>query len=288
MQLKEIRNIFHKELDDLYAREEVDSFFYWLVEHYLGIERFVLALQPGLVISSENEGHFFMALTRLKLQHPIQYITGETTFMGLPIKVSDQVLIPRPETEEMTLWLLADATERMLQSQGKPFRILDIGTGSGCIAIALAKNLQEATVYGMDVSAAALEVAGDNAAMNNVSVTWLEVDILTLEQLEPQFDLIVSNPPYVRHSERKGMQENVMGFEPSNALFVSNDDPLVFYRHISDLACDNLPSGGLLYFEINQYMGKEMVKLLEDRDFLEIELRKDMFGNERMLRAVKA
>ncbi len=288
MQLKEIKNIFHKELDDVYPTEEVDSLFYWLVEHYLGVERFILAVQPGLVISKEDEGHFFKALARLKLQQPIQYITGETTFLGLTIKVSKKVLIPRPETEELTRWVLSDATERSNPSGGRPLRILDIGTGSGCIAIALAKNLPEAAVYGLEVSTEALEVARENARLNHVQISWVQEDILNLERLQPRFDIIVSNPPYVRDSERSGIRDNVKGFEPAQALFVSNDDPLRFYRHIAGLACHNLTSGGLLYFEINQYLGREMAKLLDDLKFLQIELRNDMFGNERMMRAVKA
>lgn len=289
MLLKEIKKIFHKELDGFYAPEEVDSFFYWFVEHYLGMERFVLALQPELVISKENEELFFNGLARLAQQHPIQYITGEATFMGLNFKVNKHVLIPRPETEELTQWILSDVKEIREQSHNghNPLRILDIGTGSGCIAIALAKYLPGYQVFGLDLTDAVLDVARQNATLNEVSISWIQADILRMEHLEPAVDIIVSNPPYVRESEKMKIRDTVKEFEPNAALFVSDEDPLVFYRHIADLAYKNLPENGLLYFEINQYLGSQINKLLEDRNFSEIELRKDMYGNERIMRAVK-
>jgi release factor glutamine methyltransferase len=289
MLLKEVRNIFHHELDSLYPPGEVDSFFYWFVEHYLGLERFVLALQPGLVISKESEDLFFKGLARLALEHPIQYITGEANFMGLTLKVNDQVLIPRPETEELTQWILSDVEKNSIRAQRThlPLQILDIGTGSGCIAIALAKNLPGSQVHGLDLSEEVLDVARQNAILNDVSVSWIQADILLMEHLQPELDIVVSNPPYIRYSEMAHISRNVKEFEPNRSLFVPDEDPLLFYRHIADLASRDLPVNGLLYFEINQYLGSETCKLLEDRNFSEIELRKDIYGNERMIRAVQ-
>jgi release factor glutamine methyltransferase len=168
-----------------------------------------------------------------------------------------------------------------------PLQILDIGTGSGCIAIALAKNLPGSQVHGLDLSEEVLDVARQNAILNDVSVSWIQADILLMEHLQPELDIVVSNPPYIRYSEMAHISRNVKEFEPNRSLFVPDEDPLLFYRHIADLASRDLPVNGLLYFEINQYLGSETCKLLEDRNFSEIELRKDIYGNERMIRAVQ-
>lgn len=294
MLLREIKNIFHKELDTLYPKEEVDRFFYMLVEHYLGLERFVLALEPQMVVSKEEEQPLFEGLSQLKLERPIQYILGKAHFMDLEFRVNEQVLIPRPETEELVRWIVSEfiASPILKGQHGKnkgaersqSLRILDIGTGSGCIAVSLAKNLQGASVYALDTSKGALEVAKKNARDNGVEITFLQADIFTLDSLGVKFDIIVSNPPYVRELEKKKMRSNVKEYEPNLALFVTDKEPLVFYGCIIRFAQTNLKKGGALYFEINQYLGKETQQLLEEQNFLEIELRKDMFGNDRMLK----
>ena len=286
MLLREIKKIFHTELDSLYPKEEVDSFFYMLIEDQLKLERFVLAMEPDLIVSKDEETPLFNALSRLKLQEPIQHIIGETHFMEMEFAVTSDVLIPRPETEELVHWIVDEVQSAKHKVQGeKPLEILDIGTGSGCIAISLAKNLPEAIVYALDVSEEALEVAKQNASLNKVNVTFLRRDILELESLDTEFDIIVSNPPYVRELEKKEMQKNVLEHEPRLALFVSDDNPLLFYKTITEFAVKNLKESGTLFFEINQYLGKETEQLLRDHNFSEIELRKDMLGNDRMLRA---
>ena len=277
MLLREVKTIFHKELDEIYGKEEVNSFFYLLIEQYLQLERFVLALRPDLNISKEEESPLFLALSRLKLNEPIQYILGKTHFMELEFLVNKNVLIPRPETEELVRWIIEGKRD------SNALKILDIGTGSGCIAISLAKNFPDAKVYAMDNSQAALYVAKKNAALNDVNIVFLHGDIF---KFEPAFeiDLIVSNPPYVRESEKREMHMNVLKNEPNEALFVTDDDPLKFYKTITEFATRYLTDRGVLYFEINQYLGKETQQLLQDYDFSEIELRKDMFGNDRMLK----
>lgn len=281
MQLKEIKTIFHKELDELFPKEEVDHFFYMLIEHYLKLHRLDLALQPQLIISKEQETPLFEGLSQLRLERPIQYILGHAHFYGMDLIVDEHVLIPRPETEELVAWIRSD-----LQNKEVETTILDIGTGSGCMAIALAKNCPYLKVYALDVSEKALEIAKQNAVNQSVLVEFIHADILQIKNLGVSFDLIVSNPPYVRTMEKKEMKGNVLQHEPELALFVSDNDPLLFYRKITEFAKNNLKAKGALYFEINQYLGKETEQLLKDQNFSEIELRKDVFGNDRMLKAI--
>ena len=283
MYLKEVKAIFHKELDAIYPKEEVDSFFAMMMEHYLGLERFALALDPNLIITKEEEQPFFEGLAGLGLERPIQYILGKAYFMDMDFVVNDKVLVPRPETEELVRWILS---EPGIKSQNP--RILDIGTGCGCIAISLAKNLPNAKVYALDISGEALEVARENAVRNGVAINFMEADIFALDSLPEKFDLIISNPPYVREQEKNMIKNNVKGYEPDLALFVPDKDPLIFYKRIVQFALGNLKKDGLLFFEINQYLEKETRQLLEDQNFSEIELRKDMFGNYRMLKGKRA
>lgn len=282
MLLKEIKTIFHNELDEIYGSTEVSNFFYLLIEHYLNLERFVLALEPNLIVSKEEESPLFRALSKLKLQEPIQHIIGKTHFMDLEFIVNKNVLIPRPETEELVRWILEE-----VKNKNSKLRILDIGTGSGCIAISLAKHFPEAKVFGLDISEEALTVAKENAKLNEVDITFFEGDIFELElelELELEFDVIVSNPPYVREQEKKEMHKNVLNNEPILALFVPDEEPLRFYEKITQLARKTLSENGVLYFEINQYLGKETMQLLKNHNFTEIELKQDIFGNDRMLK----
>jgi release factor glutamine methyltransferase len=266
------------------------------------LERFILAIQPGLTLTKEEEQPLFEVLAHLKLEKPLQYILGTAHFMDLELQVNENVLIPRPETEELVQWILDDFqkegqfkldAERSRSVISTPLndhslKILDIGTGSGCIAIALAKNLPDAKIYALDVSEEALEVAKKNAKSNGVNIGFMHQDIFNPElelESELHFDIIVSNPPYVRELEKKEINKNVKDFEPDTALFVSDEDPLVFYKAIMDFSENNLNENGSLYFEINQYLGEETKALFNTRNFSEIELRKDIFGNDRMLKA---
>lgn len=278
MLLRAIKNIYHQELDALYPVEEVNSFFYMTIEHYLKLERFILALQPEYMLSKEEETPLFATIEKLKQEIPIQYILGTAHFMDLDFVVNSKVLIPRPETEELVRWIVEDVTPSASVS------ILDIGTGSGCIAISLAKNLPNASLYALDVSEEALVVAQKNTEANHTIVTFLKDDILKEPNLQQKFDIIVSNPPYVRMLEKEQMADNVLNHEPSLALFVSDENPLLFYKAITNFAGKHLKENGSLYFETNQYLGKETQALLAHQNFSEIELRKDIYGNDRMLK----
>ncbi len=280
MLLQEIKNIFHKELVAVYPFEEINSFFYLLIEHYLNLPRFILATEPNYAVTKQEEQPLFEALQKLVLEIPLQHIIGVASFMDMEFKVNKNVLIPRPETEELVRWIVEDN-----KKNSSPITILDIGTGSGCIAISLAKNLPQVKVHAIDVSESALEVARENTQRNKTNITFHQADILKLNTLEIKFDIIVSNPPYVRELEKKEISNNVKNNEPHLALFVADKNPLVFYKTIVDFAQDNLKQGGSLYFEINQYLGNQTKQLLDDA-FSDIELRKDMFGNDRMLKGI--
>jgi release factor glutamine methyltransferase len=281
MKLKEIKAIFRKELQPLYPPEEVDSFFYQLLEHYQKANRFVLVIDPERSISSEEESPFFEALSKLKKEYPIQYIIGHVHFLELELKVSDQVLIPRPETEELVRWILEENNKT-----DPGLRVLDVGTGSGCIALAIASAWPEARVFAMDVSQGALDIARENASSNKLQVYFCQGDICSPDPPELPWDIIVSNPPYVRESEKEAMQNNVRVYEPATALYVPDDTPLHYYRCLASYAAENLIDEGLLYLEINQYLGPETCRLLKDLNLTEIELRKDMYGNDRMVKAM--
>ena len=242
------------------------------------MSRVDLALKPEFAIEEIEIQKWKNIIAELQLQKPIQYILGETEFFGLPFEVNSAVLIPRPETEELVDWILKNNSNSSNQ-----LRILDIGTGSGCIPITLAKNLKNAKVSAIDVSTEALKIAEMNAEKNAVEVKFIEMDILKAEKLSETYDIIVSNPPYVRELEKQEMQKNVLDYEPHIALFVEDEDALLFYLKITQLASESLSEGGQLYFEINQYLGQRMVDLLNDYKFRDIELRKDIYENDRMI-----
>lgn len=280
MKLRTIQNIFQKELQTIYAVEEINSFFYMLTEAYYEVTRMDLAMIPEKTV--ENTTHILSALESLKQEKPIQYILGETTFYGLPFKVNKNVLIPRPETEELVDWVLQEVDKK------EDINILDIGTGSGCIAISLGKHLPKARVYAIDVSKSALHVAKQNAELNNINIEFIETDILSLSKLENlNFDVIVSNPPYVRKQEKAFMRANVLNNEPNLALFVEDNNALQFYKAIIKFAMGSMKVSGMLFFEINEYLGKEMISLLKANHFLKIELKQDIFKKDRMIKGIK-
>lgn len=280
MTITAFKDHFFHTLSGEYPKEEIGSFFHILTQEYLGLSRLDIALQPHLQISPEALQTLESALGRLMQHEPIQYITGHTEFYGLNFKVNPHVLIPRPETEELVQWILEDHQSAEISAP----EILDVGTGSGCIAVSLAKHLPAARVSAIEISEGALKTAKENASQNAVKVNFFLQDILKTDELEGNYDIIVSNPPYVRELEKQEMQPNVLKNEPAGALYVKDEDPLLFYEKIGELAKSGLNSDGKLYFEINQYLAKETSELLREKGFL-VELRKDIFGNYRMLKA---
>ncbi len=280
IKIKEYKTKFIAELLPFYDEMEVESFFYLILENQRQLRRIDLALNIDLHFSAEEILIWNAILDKLQLEIPIQYILGTTHFYGLEFNVNENVLIPRPETEELVEWIISSAVN---MPKFKNIKILDIGTGSGCIAISLAKNISNAEVSAIDISNKSLTTAKENANLNKVAVAFIQRNILEVNDLEQQFDIIVSNPPYVRNLEKAEIKSNVLANEPHLALFVADDDALIFYRKIAELATKNLSVEGKLFFEINQYLGKETVELLEKMHFQNIELRKDIYGNDRMI-----
>uniref|UniRef100_UPI00404AA2D0 peptide chain release factor N(5)-glutamine methyltransferase n=1 Tax=Flavobacterium sp. TaxID=239 RepID=UPI00404AA2D0 len=288
MLLKELKTYFLDELIAIHGKEEVESFFFILTEYLHDLKRIDLALNPNFEISDADVQKWQTIILDLKTEKPIQYITGEAWFYGLQFEVNEHTLIPRPETEELVEWIISNQQIKKITNQPK---ILDIGTGTGCIPISLKKNIAQAEVFAIDVSEKALEIAKKNAVENNTEVNFILQNILEIEklsiinyQLPTKFDIIISNPPYVRNLEKKEISKNVLAYEPHLALFVEDNDALLFYRKIAQLAKESLTENGQLFFEINQYLGKETVLLLEQLGFKNIELKKDFKGNDRMIK----
>ncbi|MBY8962472.1 peptide chain release factor N(5)-glutamine methyltransferase [Flavobacterium sp. D11R37] len=279
MKLRDYRNNFTEQLSQLYDTVEAERFFIITLEELKGWNRSRLALNSDEEMTPDEVRQWDEVLQHLKEQKPIQYIFGKAWFYGLEFRVNENTLIPRPETEELVEWIISENKNR------QDITILDIGTGSGCIAVSLAKNLPYAKVFALDVSEQALEVAKHNAKANGANVTFIKEDILSVEALSQQFDIIVSNPPYVRHLEKAEIKDNVLQYEPHLALFVEDDDALLFYRTIAQLGKSSLKQGGMLYFEINQYLGNETVNMLAESHYKDVILKKDMFGNDRMVKA---
>lgn len=240
--------------------------------------------QKDRQLSSEEETLYLHVRHRLLRGEPVQYILGEADFYGLKFFVDPRVLIPRQETEELVHWVLESWKE-----SGKPGgkKVLDIGTGTGCIPITMKHQAPVLDVYGLDVQADILQLAGENAQRNNTDITWIEQDILDASQWDKigQFDYIISNPPYIPPSQRHLMPEHVLAYEPELALFAPENDPLVFYREIGLFAYQNLRGGGYLFFETNEFNAERVGSLLKDIGFTEVELRQDLAGKDRMLRA---
>ena len=321
MLIHQLKSDFEKQLADLYPKTEIQSFFNRLCHFKLNLKRVDIALNPNKIILPNHILFFKDAIKRLKKQEPIQYIIGITEFYGLSFKVNKHVLIPRPETEELVAWILEEVGNQKTNSNvtlsaeegspSKPLNILDIGTGSGCIAIALAKKLPQAKVWALDVSKEALKIAQQNAEGNRVKINFVEADILnpnfkdkviaseTQQSLthkkitsiaspirnDGKFDIIVSNPPYVKQNEKPLMQPNVLAHEPHLALFVADNNPLIFYDKIADFASHFLNKNGKLFFEINQSLSQEICVLLKEKGYREIILKKDLFEVYRMVKA---
>ncbi|MFH1321758.1 MAG: HemK/PrmC family methyltransferase [Bacteroidota bacterium] len=336
-QYKEVNSIvrlFRDELNGIYPDGEINNFIYMAFEEYLGFSKTDMVTKFANILSKTDLLKMKNVVKQLKLNKPIQYILGTCEFYGLKLKVDQRVMIPRPETEELVDWIINDANKSNL-------KILDIGTGSGCIAIALKKNIPDAIISSIDVSEKALSLARENAKVNNVSISFFYMDILKQPHpchsaswlrdksyaparsfdekgsssvgspapLRPSskvrefqrestplplmkgwweglFDIIVSNPPYVRISEKKQMEKNVLDYEPYSALFVEDENPLIYYKIISDIALGKLKKNGKLYFEINEYFGNEIKALLENKRFTQIIVKRDMQNKERMVRGI--
>jgi release factor glutamine methyltransferase len=293
MLLKQYKSHFFDALKNMQDEREIESFFFILTEYLHNLKRVDVALNPNFELSDADVEKWNTIIVELQQEKPIQYITGEAWFYGLRFEVNENTLIPRPETEELVEWILNSP----IIHHPSPITILDIGTGSGCIPIALKANLPQANVSAIDVSENALEVAKRNAKINKVEINFIQTNILEVEDLfqfpspithhPSSYNIIVSNPPYVRVLEKQEIKKNVLDYEPHLALFVDDTDAFLFYRKIAQLALKNLDPNGLLFFEINQYLGKETVALLENLGFKNIELKKDIYGNDRMISCVK-
>ena len=283
-------NFFKSELKDLYESDEVKNFISIAFENILDYTKTDLTLNMENTMSESELLKFNNVVKDLKKHNPIQYIFGRTNFYGLDFIVNENVLIPRPETEELVDLIVKDYST--LNIQHSAFNILDIGTGSGCIAIALKKNIPNANVYALDISEKALKISEKNAKQNNVQINFVQADIL-VSPIRPftdspiQFDIIVSNPPYVTHSDKKDMKKNVLDYEPPVALFVDDTDQLIYYKAISDFALKNLMTKGKLYFEINEKYGNELVNLIKEKGFKNVRIQKDINNKNRILQCTR-
>lgn len=278
--MKRITQKIKEELGSYYNEAEVTALTRIIATEILGIASATYYLKDSVTLTPTEEATLSGTIERLKRHEPIQYIQGYTEFCGLRFKVNRATLIPRPETSELVEWIAGD-------HKGKAVNILDIGTGSGCIAVSLAHRLPLSNVTAWDISPEAIAIAIENSKEENTKVTFEIVDILTQHPTEGVFDVIVSNPPYIKESEKSAMQPNVLDWEPHTALFVPNNDPLIFYRTIAQKAMTMLTTGGTLYFEINRAHGAETMNMLTDFGYKNIELRQDFAGNDRMIKAEK-
>lgn len=281
MYLQTFKDQLIESLTPDYQREEINHFYYLLVENYLDENRFLLAKHPKFVIPEEKTHLFNLAKDALVNHCPIQYVIGSGEFLGLNLKIKPGVLIPRPETEDLVVFI----RERFRGSEMK--KIADIGTGSGCIGLSLKKDFPNAEVHLYDISEKALDIAAQNARDNQLEVYLHSMDVLKTSEMESNFDLIVSNPPYVCESEKSLMRPNVLEYEPELALFVSDSDPLLFYRKIAKLASESLMDSGSLFFEINERFSKETKTMLEDMGFVQVTVFQDRYNKPRIVEAIK-
>ena len=275
--VSDILPYFLNKLLDFYPENELKSLMYISIDFHLGLTKSGTILQSERILKDEEVSVFINIVDRLQKMEPIQYVLSETKFYGLSFHTKKGILIPRRETEELVDWIIKD-------NQGSEKKYLDIGTGSGCIIISLAKNLK-GMFDAIDISEKSIRISEENSTKNKVNINLKQKDILHSE-LKGEWDVIVSNPPYVLRSEKKVMNKNVLNWEPETALFVEDTDPLLFYEEISKKALTVLRKNGYLYFEINENFGNETIKLLEEIGFVNIELKKDINGKDRMIKAM--
>lgn len=278
--MQDSKNFIRNQLNGSYSHDEIGALTRLILEKVTGRSFSDILACKFTNLSDQTTRKIAEIIARLKNREPIQYIFGEADFWGLTFRVNRAVLIPRPETEELVQWIIEDCS-------GEPLKALDIGTGSGCIAVTLAKKMPSARIHAWDISEEALEVARENAARNNAAVIFSRKDVLNEQPPEETFDLIVSNPPYIAQSEKKEMDTNVLNFEPHLALFVPDENPLIFYEKIARLASGSMKKEGKLFFEINRQKANRVASILRKNGFRNIEIRKDISGNERMIKAEK-
>ena len=286
MNINKFRDYFNKTLKKLYPTSEIDTFLFLLLEEYLNFKRIDVVLKSNFEISSEDLTLLKSSTKLLEQEVPIQYILGKTEFYGFPFILNEHVLIPRPETEELVTSVLNKISKleplHPIEKE-KKLKILDIGTGSGCIPISLKRSLPFAEITAIDIANEALIIAQKNASLNKVNINFIQQNILKTTALDDIYDIIISNPPYVRVSEKIEIKNNVLKNEPHLALFVEDNNPLIFYSKIAELAKSHLTKNGTLFFEINQYLGKETVELIKLKGFNKIQLKKDIFGHDRII-----
>lgn len=278
--MQDSKNFIRNQLNGSYSHDEIGALTRLILEKVTGRSFSDILACKFTNLSDQTTRKIAEIIARLKNREPIQYIFGEADFWGLTFRVNRAVLIPRPETEELVQWIIEDCSD-------EPLKALDIGTGSGCIAVTLAKKMPSARIHAWDISEEALEVARENAARNNAAVIFSRKDVLNEQPQEETFDLIVSNPPYIAQSEKKEMDTNVLNFEPHLALFVPDENPLIFYEKIARLASGSMKKNGKLFFEINRQKANRVASILRKNGFRNIEIRKDISGNERMIKAEK-
>lgn len=276
--VKELPLYFREKLQDIYGERESDNLCWLAISFELGLSKYEVR-QSDKKLTESQLLRFRSIIKRLELQEPIQYILGETEFYGLTLKVRPGVLIPRPETEE-----LVDIVIRTVRPN---VRVLDIGTGSGCIPLAIKSKLPQTQVQAMDISSEAISIAKENSLDLSLEVAFIQADIMAVELQPNSLDVIISNPPYIPYEEQKLMAKNVVAFEPEMALFVDDRDPLVFYRRIVKQAEKALESGGYLFFEIHESYGKEVKSLFDIELFDKVEIIKDLQGKDRIIKAQK-
>jgi len=287
--MKTTTTYIRETLDTLYPSEEITGITRLIFSQVCGLSHNQQILCKDKQIPEKEKEDIHAIINRLKKMEPLQYIFGETEFYSLPMKVNPSVLIPRPETEELVDMIIKKS---ITQSPTGKLNILDIGTGSGCIPITLAKHIPDVVVTAIDISEAALQTAKENAVLNNVDIHFIQADILntseTAKFITGNFDIIVSNPPYVTDKEKIAMCENVIAYEPHCALFVPDNDPLLFYNAIADFALSKLAPEGMIYFEINANYGPEICGMLQEKGFTQTELIRDLSGKNRFITAISS
>ena len=272
MKLASFKKEFLKAITPLYNKDEASSLYYMLCEEVLSIPKSKLIIAEDMDLTIEKTNQLYNCLERLKKHEPIQYVLGKTKFCNLNFSVNESVLIPRPETEELVNIILKNELGNKT--------VLDIGSGSGCIAVSLAKHSPKAKVTALDICKDAIELSQRNAKENDVNLEFINADILNYKS-DKKYDSIVSNPPYVIELEKKHMSKNVLDYEPELALFVKNDDPLQFYKAILDFAKNSLNKNGEIYFEINESYKDKIMELVNNYGYSNIDCKLDVFGKYR-------